>query len=78
MAAQTRATFTVAFMFISFSLFIIALQFSSFWFLNDTLHLCGLIGLYFFIGEILQAICNVKRADIADVFTALTKRSKGR
>ena len=65
-------------MFISFLLFIIALQFSSFWFLNDTLHLCGLIGLYFFIREILQAICNVKCADNADVFTALTKRSKGR
>jgi hypothetical protein len=77
MAAQARATFMVAFRFISFLPFIIVLQFLSFLFLIGPLHLCGLIGLYMFIREILQGMCNVKRADKAGVFTALTKWSNG-
>ena len=63
----------VAFMFISFLLFIIVLQFLSFLFLAGPLHLCGLTGLYFSIREILQDICNGRRADQMGVFTPLRK-----
>jgi hypothetical protein len=60
-----------AFRFISFILFIIVLQILEFSFVIDPHHSSGLKGLYIFTREILQDICNLKRADKADAFKKL-------
>src|ERR1035441_1125699 len=63
MVTQARATFMVALMLISFSLFIIVLQILSSLLFIGPLHFSGLIGLYSFFRDILQDICIGKRAD---------------